>query len=246
MRGHHQASVLALLASCATAYGFHGTTCQRLQPQYQPQLQHQPSQRPHPQQQHLPQQAATGLFSCRRSSLISMAADGRRRPSRVGHVIQAELATVIRSGDVRGTQRIPDGLNQLISIVDVDMSPDLRNARVKVSIMGDRKDKVSAVRWLRKNVKGLRHELAQRNRGMKRIPQLSFDHVDVGAATDMMIKLEELRQEGLAAAEARGDASDGEPDVEGGIDFSVDDDDAWLDEEDDDDDLWDDEEEDDE
>ena len=154
-------------------------------------------------------------------------------------MVQAELATLIRSGDVHGKKRIPDGLNQLISIVDVDMSPDLRNARVKVSIIGDRKDKVTAVRWLRKNVKGLRHELAQRNRGMKRIPQLTFDHVDVGAATDMMIKLEELRAEGLSAAEARGDATDGEADIEGGIDFSAQDEDAWLDDEDeDDDDLW--------
>ena len=63
----------------------------------------------------------------------------------------------------------------------------------------------------------------------------------------MMVKLDELRREGLAAAHARGDATDGEqPDVEGGIDFSVDDDDAWLDDDDDDDDddLFDDDEDD--
>jgi len=160
----------------------------------------------------------------------------RRRPSRVGHVVQAELATLIRTGEIHGKQKIPSGLQQMISVVDVDMSPDLRNARVKVSVIGDRKDKVSAVRWLKANVKGLRHELAKKNRGMKRIPQLSFDHVDVGAATDMMIKLDELRQQDEAAASARGEGED--EDLEGGIDFAADDDDAWLDDDDDDDDEF--------
>ena len=165
-----------------------------------------------------------------------MAGDGRRRPARVGQVVQAELATLIRTGSVYGTKKIPSGLQQLISVVDVDMSPDLRNARVKVSVIGDRKDKVSAVRWLRGNSKTLRHELAKRNRGMKRIPMLSFDHVDVGAATDMMIKLDELSRQDEEAARARGDAAPGE-DVEGGFDFAADDEDAWLDEEEDDEDL---------
>ena len=97
------------------------------------------------------------------------------------------------------------------------MSPDLRNARVKVSVIGDRKDKVSAVRWLHGNVRGLRHELARRNRGMKRIPMLTFDHVDVGAATDIMIKLDQLRREGEAKERARGDGDSGDEDGMDGI-----------------------------
>ena len=143
-------------------------------------------------------------------------------------MVRSELATLIRDGDVRGAKKIPDGLNGLISVVGVDMSPDLRNARVKVSVIGDRKAKVSAVRWLRGNVRGLRHELAQRNRGMKRIPMLTFDHVDVGAATDMMVKLDELRREREAAARARGEDPDADPDAT--LDMS--DDDVWLDEDD--------------
>ena len=118
-----------------------------------------------------------------------------RRTSRVGQVIRSELATLLRTGSVHGKQGIPAGLQQLISVVDVDMSPDLRNARVKISVIGDRKDKVSAVRWLRGNVRGIRHQLAKANRHMQKCPMLIFDHVDVGAATDMMVTLDQLRKQ---------------------------------------------------
>jgi len=178
---------------------------------------------------------------------------GGRRTSRVGQVVRTELSDVIRAGVVIGKQRCPAGLEQMISIVDVDMSPDLRNARVKVSVIGDRRDKVSAVRWLRGNVRGLRHELAKRNRGMKRMPMLTFDHVDVGAATDMMVRLDELRHEREEAESRRREAGESVPDEEGGIDFAATDDEAWLDDDDEDwdaaeegdDDDWDDLEDDD-
>ena len=153
-----------------------------------------------------------------------------RRPNRVGQVIRSELATIFASGDVRGAKRIPAGLNKLISIVDIDMSPDLRNARVKVSIIGDRKDKISAVRWLQGNTKSIRHEMAQRLKGMKRVPQLSFTHVDVGAAVDMMVKLEQLSVDRRRAENERGEG--GEDDYS--LDFDAEDDDAFaFDDEDD-------------
>ena len=138
---------------------------------------------------------APALHQARRAAMpaAGVSRESGRRPSRVGQVVRAELATVIRTANSVGSKRIPAGLQSMISIVDVDMSPDLRNARVKVSIIGDRKDKISAVRWLQGNTRGLRHELAKRNRGMKVIPMLSFAHVDVGAATDTMVQIEKLR-----------------------------------------------------
>ena len=153
-----------------------------------------------------------------------------RRPNRVGQVVRSELSTIFASGDVRGAKRIPAGLNKMISIVDIDMSPDLRNARVKVSIIGDRKDKISAVRWLQGNTKSIRHEMAQRLKGMKRIPQLSFTHVDVGAAVDMMVKLEQLSADRKRAESHRGEGGEDED----SLDFEADDDDAFaFDDEDD-------------
>ena len=38
--------------------------------------------------------------------------------------------------------RCPGRVRQMISLVDIDVSPDLRNARVKFSVLGDRQDKV--------------------------------------------------------------------------------------------------------
>lgn len=183
-------------------------------------------------------------LTCARVPAPAMMGDSRRT-SRVGQMVQAELATVIRQGDVRGKQKIPDRLNEMISIVDVDMSPDLRNARVKISTIGDRKDKISAVRWLKSNARGLRHELAQRNRQMKRIPILTFDHVDVGAATDMMVKIERLRAEREVAEDRRRAEGESVPDEEGGFDFAASDEGVWDDDgeiDTDEEDVWDDDE----
>jgi ribosome-binding factor A len=144
-----------------------------------------------------------------------------RRQGRVGALVQQEIAGVIRSVNSVGSKRIPAGVQQLISVVDVDLSPDLRNAKVKVSVIGDKKDKISAMRWLQGNAKGLRYEFAKRNRAMKRIPMMSFYHVDVGAATDTMVALAELRREAEEAALRRGESIDDE-----------DGDDAWLEGED--------------
>ncbi|KAL1507333.1 hypothetical protein AB1Y20_008179 [Prymnesium parvum] len=146
-----------------------------------------------------------------------------RRPSRVSQVVRAELAAIFASGHVRGARTIPAGLNTMISIVDIDMSPDLRNARVKVSVIGERKDKISAVRWLQGNSKSIRYEMAQRLRQMKRIPQLSFQHVDVGAAVDIMVKLERLSEERRWVERQRGELADGEE-----LDFEADDEDAFF------------------
>merc|ERR1712160_34503 len=75
---------------------------------------------------------------------LPLMGDGRRQ-GRAAQVVRTELAQVIHNGDIRG-KRLETAIREMISIVDVDVSPDLRNARVKVSILGDRKDKISAVR----------------------------------------------------------------------------------------------------
>uniref|UniRef100_A0A7S4AYU9 Ribosome-binding factor A n=1 Tax=Chrysotila carterae TaxID=13221 RepID=A0A7S4AYU9_CHRCT len=117
-----------------------------------------------------------------------------RRPNRVAQVLQEELSMVLRVGNVRGQKPISDNLMCMIQIINVDVSPDLGQARVKVSVIGDRKDKITAIRWLQRNTGSIRYALAQRVRQMKRVPRLSFLHVDVGKAVDVMITIDQLNK----------------------------------------------------
>lgn len=126
---------------------------------------------------------------------MNVARDSGRRSVRVGQVVQNELSTVLRESTIIGSRKITGELRSMISIVSVDMSPDLRNAKVKVSIIGERKDKISAVRWLQGNTKSVRHALAKQMKGMKRCPQLTFTHVDVAAAVDVMVMIDQLSRE---------------------------------------------------
>jgi ribosome-binding factor A len=110
----------------------------------------------------------------------------------------------------------------MISLVDIDVSPDLRNARVKFSVLGDRQDKVTATRWVLGNAGGIRMALAGRLRQMKRVPALNFQHVDVGKAVDVMVLLDQLSNERLGGGGGGGGTGDD-------LDFEASDDDAFGD-----------------
>jgi len=140
-----------------------------------------------------------------RTVMRARAGERSRRQGQVGNVLASEIGTIIRTGSIYGRQKIPPDLRAMISVVDVDPSPDLGNARVKVSILGDRKDKITAMRWLQKNAKTIRFEFAQRNKHMRRVPTFMFDHVDVGEATQVMIRIDKLRRKEEAEARARGE-----------------------------------------
>ena len=62
--------------------------------------------------------------------------DKSKRQYRVGELVRTELANILHTGIIRGkgVTYLDDELRQRISIVSVDVSPDLRQARVSVSI----------------------------------------------------------------------------------------------------------------
>ena len=173
------------------------------------------------------------LSAPRTARSLPLMGDGRRQ-GRVAQVVRKELAEVLHTGDIRG-KRLETAIREMISIVDVDVSPDLRNARVKVSILGDRKDKISAVRWLQSSRGGIRYCMGKRMKEFKRLPEIKFEHVDVGQAVDVMILIDKLaadRKEEESAADE--------------LDFDADDDEAFAEydpfdgEEDEDEEDWDD------
>lgn len=187
-----------------------------------------------------------------RSSSNRATNDRSKRQERVGHVVRTELAQIVTGGKSlrRDDDPIENELRRRINVVHADVSPDLRQARVTVSIMSkagrgkeERMDDTVAKRrayaWLIRETKSIRHELAQRMKHMKASPDLTFVQVDVGAAVDVMQLIEKV-----SSGYKRDDVKDTALEEEYGLDDDDDDDDGWEDE-DDDDDGWEDDDDDD-
>ncbi|CAM9863595.1 unnamed protein product, partial [Phaeothamnion confervicola] len=138
--------------------------------------------------------------NCRASPKM-MARGGRFRPdrgeskrqARVAQLVTAELASIIRRGHaVKTADELADHVRSKISVVDVLMSPDLRTARVLVSVYGNVLEKREAYAWLVRNARPIRGALASNLRDMKSVPELFFRQTDVGAAVDVMALIDRV------------------------------------------------------
>jgi len=198
-----------------------------------------------------------------RSSSRYGGSDRSKRQARVGHVVRSQLASIIQVGTAvkNPDGRLDDDLRRRISVVNADVSPDLRQARVTISVIGRRDgtgteevDKRRAYSWLVRNTKPIRHAMAQRISHMKTCPDLSFVRADVGAAVDVMHLIEKVgegyKRDSVGAFGGDDNSmpwGSAEWAEQGGAEES--DDDGWVDfddDEDDDEDDDDDEDEDDE
>ena len=126
--------------------------------------------------------------------------DRSKRQSRVGQLVQSELGRILHTGIIKGdVDFIDEDLRRRISVVSVDVAPDLRQARVTVSVRKSSSsddnpvlDKRRAYSWLVQNTKPIRHALAQKLSHMKSSPNLTFIQVDVGAAVDIMYLIDKV------------------------------------------------------
>jgi ribosome-binding factor A len=171
----------------------------------------------------------------------------------VGELVRTELARILHTGHIKGgggggggETYLEDDLRSRISIVSVDVSPDLRQARVSVSIRGDPRsssadsvvDKRRAYSWLVDNTKAIRHTLAQRMSHLKTSPALSFVQVDVAAAVDVMYLIDKVSK-GNYERERIGEFGGDDDNLPRGFlsseeyDDAMEDDDEWEDEDDD-------------
>ena len=185
-----------------------------------------------------PLQATMGRSASRYSK-----GERSKRQERVGHLVRTELGSILHRGVIKGdAEYLDDDLRQRISVVNADVSPDLRHARISVSIRraapkennnnnNSAVDKRRAYSWLVRNTKPIRHTLAQRMKHMKTCPDLKFVQVDVAAAVDVMYLIDKVSK-GYKRDDV--DLADEIPKgVVGGIDFDEEFDDDW--EEDDED-----------
>ena len=100
-----------------------------------------------------------------------------RRMERIGKLIKQEISGLLER-EVNDPR-----LSNLISVTDVSLSPDLSQARVFVSILGDEEKKQDMLAGFNNASGFLRKELAPRLR-LKCVPKLSFyydDSIERGA-----------------------------------------------------------------
>ena len=163
-------------------------------------------------------------------------------------MVQTELGRILHSGLIKGdVDYIDDELRRRISIVSVDVSPDLRQARVTISVRKSLAaeaaddnpivDKRRAYSWLVENTKAIRHTLAQKMSHMKNSPSLTFVQVDVGAAVDVMYLIDKVSSG--YERERIGDVGEDDSTVAQGGGFF----DGFYDDDEEDDDEWEEEDE---
>jgi ribosome-binding factor A len=88
------------------------------------------------------------------------------RPSRVGDQLRGELADLL-------SREVHDPGVGFLTITRVDVSPDLQQARVYYTSMGDDKARRESRRALQRATPFLRRQIGHRLR-LKRVPELEF------------------------------------------------------------------------
>lgn len=113
-----------------------------------------------------------------------------RRPERVGDLIRQEIATLLIHGEIK------DPRIGFVTISQVQMTPDLKEARVYFSQIGSDKDKEKSREGLMSASGYIRKHLAKAL-DLRSVPSISFYYdssFDYGDRIDKIIK--EIKEEG--------------------------------------------------
>lgn len=108
-----------------------------------------------------------------------------RRPFRVAEMLREEMATILAT-----EMRDPRLKSPWVTITEIDVSPDLKNAKVYFSTLNSKADVVAMQAALQGAVPFIRTLLARRLEGGYGVPSLSFIHdglIDGGLKMDRLI-----------------------------------------------------------
>ncbi len=105
-----------------------------------------------------------------------------RRRLRLNHLIREELSELLHRhvNDPR--------LEAMVTITDVTITADLRQAKVLVSVLGTEEEKKAALQGLESALGFLRHELAGRL-DLRYAPELAFELDDSLERGDRLVRL---------------------------------------------------------
>lgn len=119
-----------------------------------------------------------------------------RRTDRVGVLIQRELSEIIQ-------RELKDPRVGFCTISQVQVSTDLKYADIKVSVVGDKRQKRNSITGLKSAAGFLRREVVQRI-GLRHAPELRFeldDSVDQLMRIDRLLKRIHTQEEISAPAD---------------------------------------------
>lgn len=106
-----------------------------------------------------------------------------RRPGRVGEMIRMAISKVILHG-------LRDPRIGLATVTEVKMSPDLKKARVFVSVLGSPEDRETTLLGLNKASAYIRHEISSLLR-LRTTPELDFQYdrsLEYGARIEELLE----------------------------------------------------------
>jgi ribosome-binding factor A len=126
-----------------------------------------------------------------------------RRTDRLNEQLRQEVSLLIRS-------EVRDPRVGLVTITEVETSPELDHARVYITALGDEEEKAAALAGLQSAAAFIRGQLGRRLH-LRRIPEL---HFEIDRKLENALRIESLLREALPDG-ARGDDGDGEGEGEG-------------------------------
>ncbi len=115
-----------------------------------------------------------------------------RRNKRVNKLLREEISILLQS------QVKDPRLGNFVTVTEVSTSPDLRYAKIFVSIMGSEEEKGTVLQGLSSASGFLRHELAEHLK-LRHIPELSFCRDDsIEQGVHLLQAIERVNQENVA------------------------------------------------
>lgn len=122
------------------------------------------------------------------------------RMQSVGREIQRAVSEIVRTD-------IDDPLIGFVTVTDVEMSPDLKHARVYLSVLGSEEEKQASMKGVRRAAKYIRGQLAERVE-LRYVPELRFELDETAEKAQRIEKLLREEAEELGAEESDADGSD--------------------------------------